>query len=221
MNLTSIINQYCEVRQREEGLERDNSKFRMSDAGKCRLMRYWKRQGKPYDPADMPPNVLRSLQVGILLHEWVESILHSGVGMNFISVQTEGTLEDEHRLGHYDVLITMTNVTQWLFDVKTINGKKAYYMREKGEGPSKQHIYQIVTYAERLDPRPERLTLAYIDRDTLDIFEHPIDFDGFWPVVKSDWDTLIEAWNTQTEPAPNPEHWECNYCMYKKDCPHV
>ena len=25
---------------------RDNSKFRVSDAGKCRLMRYWKRQGK-------------------------------------------------------------------------------------------------------------------------------------------------------------------------------
>lgn len=37
-------------------------------------------------------------------------------------------------------------------------------------------------------------------------------------LLNQDWLPLIDAWEHQTEPQANPEHWECKYCPYHDEC---
>jgi hypothetical protein len=219
MIITSLLDQHCETRQREEGLARDNSKYRVSDAGKCRLMRYWKRQGKEYDPGDVPPIVRRTMQAGILLHEWIEHVFAQSIGKELAAFEAEGELQDEHRLGHFDLLMTLKDDSTLLADVKTVKDKQFYWKKKKGADMA--HIHQVCSYADMLPELPDRAVICYLNRDNMELLELSVDLDGFLPVVSMDWENLIYCWDRQEEPNPNPESWECRYCIYKNDCPHV
>lgn len=216
--ITEILDHHCETRQREEGLARDNSKYRVSDAGKCRLMRYWKRQGKEYDPGDVPPLVRRTMQAGILIHEWIETVLKQSVGHQLAGFEAEGELADEHRLGHFDLLLKLKDSWTLLADVKTVKDKQFYWKRKKGA--DRQHIYQVLSYADMLPEQPDKAVVCYLNRDSMEMLEEPVDTS--WLVDnRQDWQILFDLWEEQREPEPNPEHWECKYCIYKHDCPHA
>lgn len=198
--------------------DRDNSKFRLSDAGKCRLMRYFKRQGKP-STRDMPPDVLLQMQAGNMLHAYIERAAHD---MKCL-VASEDKLEDEHRIGHFDMIISppLNAHERILYDIKTITSKKAYYMSRDGKQADDQHIAQLVSYALLYPEQLDALRIAYVIRDTLEITETPIDMARYEGAVIDDWSQLITAWNQQTEPAPNPQRWECRYCVYSVGCLHA
>lgn len=219
MIIRDIVDQHCETRQREEGLERDNSKYRVSDAGKCRLMRYWKRQGKEYDPGDVPPLMRRTMQAGILLHEWIETVLKQAVGHQLAGFEAEGEVEDEHRLGHFDLLLHLKDGSTLLADVKTVKDKQFYWKKQKGA--DRQHIHQVCSYADMLPEQPDRAVIAYLNRDNMEMIEEPVDLTSFLPAVWRDWESLIHCWDRQEEPEPNPENWECKYCIYKTACEHA
>jgi CRISPR/Cas system-associated exonuclease Cas4 (RecB family) len=189
----------------------------MSDAGKCHLMRYWKRQEKP---AELPiqPDVLRAMQVGIILHNWIQMVMQSSQDLLVLGIEQE--LEDEHRLGHYDALLNIDGKLT-LYDFKTINGKKAYYLENHGRNADLPHQYQLVSYASLLDPRPDELRIAYIERESLRVAkECPVTYEYVISSVQKDWNTLIKAWEDQREPVANPDSWECKYCQYCVHCGH-
>jgi hypothetical protein len=213
MDLATVLDTYCHHRQQRDTAARDTSKFRVSDAGKCRLMRYWKRQGKDYT-LDIPPKALRAMDIGIHLHEWIQGVLQDQVDLIYVELE----VSDEHRLGHLDALVEMGGRT-FLYDFKFVNGKKMYYLTKNGTPEAdKQHAYQIVTYADMITMLPDELRVAYIDRDSLDILEIPVEYDQMRPAVFEDWDTLIAAWSYRNEPRANPQYWECRYCIYKDVC---
>jgi len=219
MDLTTILDAYCAERQAHDTEERNAiNKFRMSDAGKCRLMRYWKRQGKPA-AATMPPDVLRQMQAGIILHDWFARMLMHRKEITDYRFEVE--VEDEHRIGHFDLLMNIGDHTI-LYDLKTVKGKEAAYLEKYGKGAKRQHQYQLVSYASLLTPRPDELRGAYIDRETLRIVQEcPVDFEQMAGTVAFDWTVLIDAWNAQEEPDANPDDtWECKFCAYRYDCPH-
>lgn len=195
---------------------RDTSKFRLSDAGKCRLMRYFKRQGKPATNT-MAPDVLLQMQAGNMLHAYIERAAHETGYL----IASEEKLEDEHRIGHFDLIVRnpMDGDEQILYDIKTITNKKAYYMAKDGKQADAQHIAQLVSYAQMSPVIIDKLRIAYVIRDTLDITEAPVSLPEHEDDVISDWAILISAWNAQTPPAANPEAWECRYCSYASDCP--
>lgn len=118
MTITTILDKFCAERQQHDTDARDNSKFHVSDAGKCRLMRYWKRQGKPTEPVYTPEG-LRILHVGILLHNWIQDVIKNAG----IALAIEQEVEDEHRIGHLDALVQLDG-KRVLYDFKTVNGKK-------------------------------------------------------------------------------------------------
>ena len=193
---------------------RDNSKFRLSDAGKCHLMRYWKRQGKETDHT-IPAHVLLQMQVGNIIHAYIE---HAVSEMGYL-LKAEGELEDEHTLGHFDMLIqTPGNSVTYLYDIKTISSKKAYYMDKNGGAPDTPHIMQIISYANMLEPSPDNYVIAYVVRDTMAFHEEPVDYGYYRNQVNNDWNTLIKAWKYEQEPKPNPARWECQYCQYQAGC---
>jgi len=195
---------------------RDNSKFRLSDAGRCRLMRYWKRQGKPVTNTPTP-DVLVQMQAGNLIHAYIERAAHDTGCL----VASEDRLEDDHRIGHFDLIVKNPGGSELiLYDIKTITNKKAYYMAKDGKQADAQHVAQLVSYA-LLYPEPlDALRIAYVIRDTLEITEAPISLPAHEEDVVADWAILISAWNTQTPPTANPEKWECQYCPYQTDCEH-
>jgi CRISPR/Cas system-associated exonuclease Cas4 (RecB family) len=213
MNLTTILDMYCLERQIIETAARDDSLFRVSDAGKCRLMRYWKRQGKLAEPT-YTTEVLRAMQAGILLHSWLLQILKEHDRL----LASEIPVMDDHRLGHFDALVSLDGRSV-LYDFKTINGKKMYYLTKDGQPKADvPHQYQIATYAAMLFPHPDELRIAYLNRDSLEIVEVPVLYDNVYAGVSEDWSRLIEAWKAQQEPEANPASWECKYCAYNTSC---
>lgn len=205
--------------------DRDTSKFRLSDAGKCRLMRFLKRKGVEVDHA-LPASVLLQMQAGNLLHAWIEK----AVAMQGFLMSAEAALEDEHRIGHYDMILRNPVTGQTiLYDIKTIHNKKAFYMQRDGTRADEQHIAQVVTYYLAIDeawrfanadtPPPDAVRLAYVVRDTMEIRE----VDLIWlekcrAEVREDWEILIRAWEAGKQPQANPSGWECRYCAYNQVC---
>lgn len=194
---------------------RDHSKFRISDAGKCHLMRFWKRQGiEPTNSSSFDIRLV--MESGNLLHAWFQYVLKK-IG---VIEAAEMEVQDEHKLGHFDCILAYNN-TRILYDLKTISGKKMYYFHKNGDKPDKQHIYQVLTYHSLLHPWPDDVRIAYISRDTLEICECVVHL-GHNALVEAanDWGALIGAWEVDMSPAPNPEPWECNYCVYRDACSH-
>lgn len=191
----------------------EDRKFRMSDAGKCRLMRYWKRQGKE----GLKPNAngLRVMEAGNLLHAWLNHVLEA---MHVLALG-EQELEDDHRIGHLDAIV-QDGKHSILYDFKTISSKKAYYQAKNGWGVDDNHAYQLVTYSDALPiSQVDEARIAYINRDTMEIVELPVDLFSFYQeTVRKDWRILIEAWEAKQEPTANAEYWECNYCRYNESC---
>lgn len=193
---------------------RDNSKFRLSDAGKCRLMRYYKRQGKKAE--SLAPDILLQMQAGNLIHAWIETAAYQ-IGC---LISAEEQLEDDHRIGHFDLIIQRTAQSpRILYDVKTITSKKTYLMEKKGKKAEEQNIAQIVSYWSMLPYRSiDELRLAYVTRDTMAIREVRIYPEDHVQAVTEDWEILIDAWNAHREPKANAESWECRYCAYRSGC---
>jgi hypothetical protein len=202
---------------------RDTSKFRLSDAGKCRLMRYNKRHGLP-SANSLQPSVLLQMQIGNMFHAYIE---HACKDMGVL-IASEERLETPDFIGHFDLMLRTRSDT-FLYDIKTINNKAAYYMvHDKFQAKPEQHIAQIVSYYMAIDAAyrdgisnlcpPDRLAVAYIVRDTFDMREVEIHLSDHLSRVNDDWGILLRAWKQQTPPEANPAKRECKYCMYAHSC---
>jgi hypothetical protein len=110
-----------------------------------------------------------------------------------------------------------------LIDVKTVKGKEAGYLAKYGKQAKQQHVFQIVSYASLLVPRPDTLIVAYIERETLNVVqEATVDYERHIKDVEDDWRILIDAWKMKIAPEANPdEAWECKFCGYRDGCPTV
>jgi len=203
---------------------RDNAKFRLSDAGKCRLMRYYKRQGKKADDTIPAPDLLQ-MQIGNMFHAYIEY----ACDMMGVVIASEERLEDEDRIGHFDMIIRTDGEPAILYDIKTINSKAAYYMNRNNKQTKPEHIAQVISYVMALDDAyhmansylkpPERAAIAYVVRDTFKIREVELMVSEHEDAVRSDWNILLNAWDYQEPPEANPTSWECRYCAYKMSCP--
>ena len=218
--IAQILDAFYQERQRQDEVERAAvNKYRMSDAGKCRLMRYWKRQGKPR--TSLALEVLRPMQAGIVLHEFLGQVIAASV-RPIGGARLEGTVEDDHRIGHYDIW-AQTSDKSYLIDLKTVSGKKANYLAKYGTQPDMPHRHQIVSYASLLPERPDELLIVYVNRESLAVAaEYAVNYDLTIKDVEEDWRILIDAWIHQQSPEANPDsNWECQYCPYSAACPNA
>jgi len=205
--LANLVDTYIAEKRTEQ--IRTLDKFRVSDAGRCHLMRYWKRQGKPF--SDVPDErTLRVFEVGHVFHEWLQNLLKD----KGVLMEKELEVQDKHRIGHIDALV-MTEQGLVLYDFKTIHSRKFHYMAE-GDG-DKHYAMQAYTYATLLPFGVADIRIAYISKDDLCIKEVSIDEEVEQDVI-DDWNVLISAWGQQEEPKPNSMDWECKYCGYKSLC---
>ncbi len=208
--LGEIIDAYIAGKNAEQ--LRSHDKFRVSDAGRCYLMRYWKRQGKPF--TDEPDSrTQRVFEVGHVFHRWLQNLLEAK-GM---LIEKEKKVEDIHRVGHIDALV-MTEQGLVLYDFKTVHSRKFHYKRKEGGNGDKHYAMQAYTYAQMLPFGVADIRIGYISKDDLCIEEVSVD-EAIEQDVIDDWNTLIELWEKQIEPPAQPQYeWECKYCVYKSIC---
>jgi len=209
--LEKIIDDY--IAEKRQAELRDHSKFRVSDAGRCHLMRYWKRQGKP--ASDLPDDrQLRIFEVGHVFHRWIQDILLEKRKL----VACELKIEDTHRIGHIDAIIRMDDMFI-LYDFKTVHSRKFHWRRKAGNNGDMHYAMQAFTYATMLPFGVADIRIAYISKDDLCIEEVSVmDTDDISEYVQQDWATLLDAWERQEPPKPNPAEWECKYCIYRTEC---
>jgi CRISPR/Cas system-associated exonuclease Cas4 (RecB family) len=191
----------------------DHSKFRVSDAGKCHRMRYWKRQGKE-GKQEFSLELNLALQTGNLLHAWLQFALQA----EGVLIASEMELEDEHRIGHLDAIVNdVGNLI--LYDFKTVGGKQMYYLKQDAR-PKTEHVAQITTYLDmylnNTTSTLDQCRIVYISRDTMELLDLEIPDQGYQ--VKKDWNTLIGYWERQETPPMTSNQWECKYCLYHADC---
>jgi CRISPR/Cas system-associated exonuclease Cas4 (RecB family) len=212
--LSELINSYIEDKRKTE--IKDNSKFRVSDAGRCHLMRYWKRQGKP--ASDLPDGrTQRVFEVGHVFHKWLQDILKA----KGLLVECEVKVEDIHRIGHADAVVKGNRDDNGfiLYDFKTVHSRKFHWKRKEGNGDL-HYAMQAMTYALLLPFGVDDIRIAYISKDDLCIDEVSIfEIDNeIADKTKTDWRALILTWEKGEEPQPNPMDWECKYCIYRTEC---
>lgn len=197
-----------------------HDKFRASDAGKCRRMRYWKRQGKE-GQAQVTLETFLALQTGNLLHAFLQYALKS----EGVLLCAEAEVTDAHRIGHIDAIIDDGSQAV-LYDFKIVNNKQMYYQKQDGQ-PKPEHVSQVLTYVEMfskmgLSPdytKIQAARVAYLNRDTLELVEYPIDdMRVTLAAVDADWNLLRDNWERQELPPKTAISWKCKYCAYAHDC---
>lgn len=130
-------------------------------------------------------------------------------------IEAEIKVEDIHRIGHIDAIVK-TEDGLILYDFKTVHSRKFHHMRK--EGGDRHYAMQALTYAMMLPFGVADVRIAYVSKDDLCIEEVSATEMVNAEEVIQDWLKLIQAWNTQTEPEPNNEEWECRYCIYRTAC---
>jgi RecB family exonuclease len=147
--------------------------------------------------------------MGTLMHEWLEQAL---VSENpDCDVTLESTVEDDHRIGHIDVLITR-GAELTVLDIKTATHNS---VKKILENPPKPYLYQAATYADMRGA--DGAELLILDKDTLERIVVPVPqeaFDG----AREEWEALIACWERGETPPSTDEERECLYCPWKERC---
>ncbi len=199
------------IRKDNTNQVRDNTKFHISDMGRCYRMRFLKRLGMVGEPYN--DRVLRVFAVGTILHEWLqEQAEQMGV-----LVGKEIRVENANWIGHADAII-QTDGYKVLYDFKTVNSRKFTYL---ARGESDEHyILQLLTYlvflqgGEHKDLQDARL--LYISKDDLRLHQPRYHLtDERKDAIMLDMATMEKHWEEQTLPL-RCEGWESKYCTY---CP--
>lgn len=213
--LEIIINNYI-AEKRVKNI-RHHDKFRVSDAGRCHLMRYWKRQRKPV--SDVPDSrTQRVFEAGHVFHVWLQDLLQE----KDLLIVREKEVEDSHRIGHIDAIV-MDGEARILYDFKTVHSRKFHYKQKDGNNKDMHYAVQAYTYAIMSPVCIDDVRIAYISKDDLCIEEVSVEktYPNISSLYENDWFPLFEAWERQEEPKANPAEWECKYCIYRSSCPHA
>lgn len=195
INIQTIINEAVEKNNQYKALDRDASKFHISDAGGCYRARFLKRLGVPPVRVIDTPS-LRKMLAGDAGHEKLQKLLWRNKKM-FLA---ENEIETEHLKGHPDGILK--DGGKCLVEFKTI--EKWQMMHIKKTGAKQNHILQMFTYWMLLREDVKGLDqaiLSYVKRE--DFISH--DFYYFWSddiktKVEAEWKPLIKYWIDQKLP---------------------
>ncbi|MEM7828008.1 MAG: Dna2/Cas4 domain-containing protein [Candidatus Aenigmatarchaeota archaeon] len=207
-NLQKVVDSY--IKENSNDTPPEDFKFRVSDSGRCHLFRFWKRQRRPFSNP-YPENNRRTMQIGNMIHSFFQDVLEA----SNVLEHKEFLLEDEHRIGHVDMIVRI-NDKRILYELKTANSRAFQYVSKDN---NILHSMQAYTYSLMLPFRVDDVRIAYISKEDMEIKEFSVlNINDIASKVNQDWKILIDAWEKQKEPAPNPQGWECRYCVYLSDC---
>ena len=204
--LKEIIDQFYIDNQ----TDKPQTKFYMSDAGKCHRAVFFKFKQAPAKKKD--PVNMRIFEAGEWLHRYIYNVLYQSK----IGVVTEVPMPpDDIISGRTDAIVSIKG-ENYVLDIKTINSFQFKFL----QGGKPEHQFQVQLYMHFL--KIHKAILLYIDKDKQDLKEFIVEYDV--KLVK----TLLDGLNGLKDQIEKnivpgvlidyPENWQCSYCSYRPIC---
>ena len=208
-----IILKHLEKEDKESLEARNKTKFHLSDSGQCMKKRYVKRLGLP-PTREMTRDELWTFQAGHIFHEYIQGILTEELADKDQAEKTkieisEGEVEDEHFIGHYDLAVVKPDMVV-VYEFKTTSGLKHLKKENK---PYDHHVIQLANYMDFLaTDKPVVGHIYYIGKDlrwTVDTLEYASALTSeLSEKVRKERAELVSMWETKTVPPCTCSGWE-------------
>ena len=204
--LEEIIDQFY----REHDHPRKQTRFYVTDAGKCHRYIFFKFKQAPHP--ELEPRILRLFDHGNYIHRLIVKAL-----------EDQGVLEGEevnipHQeliAGRADALLKI-NDQRYILDIKSINRGGFQALKE----PKKDHIHQVQLYLHFF--KIPKGVLLYVNKDTQELKEFQFDYDRkLCQKLLSDLEVLKKEIDEDLVPARLatwPSDSQCRYCPYRDVC---
>ena len=204
--LKELIDQFYLENQKN----RDQTKFYITDAGKCPRAVFFKFKNAPREPMDA--RILRIFERGENIHRSIFNILYR----LRLGVVTEIPIPSQEIIsGRADAILCIGN-QNYVLDIKSINSMLFRKLVE----PKEENVFQVQLYMHFFNIT--KAILLYIDKDQQEMKEFFVNYDEV--LCKGLLDKFY-ALKDQVEknilPArieDYPRNWQCNYCQFKDVC---
>jgi CRISPR/Cas system-associated exonuclease Cas4 (RecB family) len=194
----------------ENQKNREQTRFYITDAGKCPRAVFLKFKNAPKEPIDA--RLMRIFEHGELIHRNIFNILYRLK----IGCTTEIRIpEQEIVSGRADAILCMNN-ENYVLDIKSINSM----LFRKLENPKEENVFQIQLYMHFFGIK--KAILLYVDKDQQNLKEFFVDYDeALCKDLMDKFYNLKEKIEQDVVPErlqDYPKNWQCMYCQYKDIC---
>lgn len=201
--LKELIDQFYLENQKN----REQTKFYITDAGKCPRAVFFRFKNAPREAIDA--RLMRIFEHGEHIHRNIFNILYRLK----IGCTTEIPIPSQEIIsGRADAILCVNN-ENYVLDIKSMNSMVFRNL----SAPKEENICQIQLYLHYFGIK--KGILLYIDKDRQEIKEFFVDYDEV--LCKSLLDkfyALKDQVEANTIPArleDYPRNWQCNYCQFK------
>jgi len=219
MKIEELLNDALKQLDQEESAKHlEDRRWIPSLFGKCYRKQYWVRkveiESNPKDERTTRMLACRSVHHRFIQEKIKEKYPQAMIEVPYkdhdVSLRADIVYEDE------------------VIELKTMHSRGFFYMNRKDfllSRDKKDHIYQVMTNAIKLDK--DKCRLVYVDVDTYCMKEFVLPVTGMW-ANEVEWEiaALNEAWHKEWLPEAKPRLYkqkngtykECEYCGFRTKC---
>jgi len=194
----------------ENQKNREQTRFYITDAGKCPRAVFFKFKNAPKEPIEA--RLMRIFEHGESIHRNIFNILYRLK----IGCTTEIKIPDQEIVsGRADAILCMNN-ENYVLDIKSINSMLFRKLME----PKEENVYQVQLYMHFFGIK--KGILLYVDKDQQNLKEFFLEYDEV--LCKGLMDKFyalkgqVEKDVLPAKLADYPKNWQCTYCQYKDVC---
>ena len=204
--LKELIDQFYLDNQKN----REQTRFYITDAGKCPRAVFFKFKNAPREPMDA--RIMRIFEHGENIHRSIFNILYR----LRLGVVTEVAIPSQEIIsGRADAILCIGN-QNYVLDIKSMNSMIFRKLLE----PKEENVFQIQLYLHYFNIK--KGILLYIDKDQQEMKEFFVDYDeALCRGLLDKFYTLKDQVEKNVVPARLPDYprnWQCNYCQFKDVC---
>jgi CRISPR/Cas system-associated exonuclease Cas4 (RecB family) len=196
----------------EREKDRTQSKFYITDAGKCQRATFFKFKKAPRKK--MEPRILRIFDHGDYIHQLIMKSLF-GVRKIHVVASEVNMPPMEIISGRADAILSIDN-NLYVLDIKSMNSMVFRNLTF----PKEENLYQIQLYLHYF--KIKKGILLYVDKDQQELKEFIVDYDkelceklivGFQKLKSK-----IEVNVVPCALSDYPDNWQCSYCPFREIC---
>lgn len=204
--LKELIDQFYLENQKNK----EQTRFYITDAGKCPRAVFFKFKNAPREPMDA--RIMRIFEHGENIHRSIFNILYR----LRLGVVTEIPIPSQEIIsGRADAILCIGN-ENYVLDIKSMNSMIFRKLLE----PKLENVYQIQLYLHFFNIK--KGILLYIDKDQQEMKEFFVDYDeALCKGLLDKFYALKDQVEKNLVPAKledYPRNWQCNYCAFKDTC---
>ncbi|MDP2820834.1 MAG: PD-(D/E)XK nuclease family protein [bacterium] len=204
--LKELIDNFYKEREKN----RQQTKFWITDAGRCPRMIFFKFKNAPKKGID--PRILRMFDHGDYIHRLILNALFS---VGIVRASEINIPSQELISGRADAIISVGD-EMYVLDIKSMNS-----MVFRGlEKPKEENENQLQLYLHYF--KIPKGILLYVNKDTQDLREFFIEknqeiIDALLKELQ-DLKNKIDSDETPAALADRSKNWQCQYCQFKDIC---